>query len=157
MRSVSYTCPGAYFAFKKQKGRTRTTLRDDVGYAVRNKSNRVFQEGAGPRAFRARMVMKTVARYSPITFPVTKDGGRASLVYTKTETKTQRRRIVLAKPTGSLEYVFSLLAYLHTYIRNREKETVQVTFLFWFRVYISRLTIKVCLFFLDDRKITFAN
>lgn len=48
LRSVSYTCPGAYFVFEKQKGRTRTTLRDDVGYAVRNKSNRVFQEGREP-------------------------------------------------------------------------------------------------------------
>lgn len=53
----------------------------------------VFFKGAGrdPRAFRARMVMKTVARYSPITFPATKEtrgDTRVSLTKTKTRTTT---------------------------------------------------------------------
>lgn len=50
----------------------------------------VFFKGAGrdPRAFRARMVMKTVARYSPITFPATKETGDTRVSLTKTKTRT---------------------------------------------------------------------
>jgi len=47
--SVSYTCRGILCAQKAEKGRARTTLRD-VDYAVRNKSNHVFQ--SGPDAIR---------------------------------------------------------------------------------------------------------
>lgn len=98
------------------------------------------------------MAMKTVARYSPITFPVTKDGRHACLAYEDKDENNDDDENVLAKPIA-LEYESYLLyshylccTYLHAHILNCEKKSSKLNSSLLLASSIKKyLTIKTCI------------
>lgn len=75
----------------------------------------VFFKGADrdPRAFRARMVMKTVARYSPITFPATKETEDTRVSLTKTKMRTTTTTTNHSRKTHCSRVRVSSLVFSH--------------------------------------------
>jgi len=108
---------------KGERARHRTTS------AMRFVINQiVFFKGAGrnPWVFRARMVMKTVAWYSPITFPATKETRNTRVSLTKTTT-TNLTKPIAAEYESHLSYsliarTLRIPAYVHSQSWKRNSQ-----------------------------------